>query len=40
MRDVAVWKVATYLCPTLIVKKFKISVEKNRTVTTLHIIKH
>ena len=31
---------ATQLCLTLIIKELKISVEKDRVVTTLNIIKH
>ena len=33
-------KIATYLCPTLIVKESKISVEQGNVVTTFNIIKH
>jgi len=36
----AVEKVATHLCLTLIIKELKISVERDRVVTTLNIIKH
>ena len=39
-REVAVGKVATHSCLTLIVKELKISVEQGRVVTTLNIIKH
>ena len=39
-REVAVGKVATHLCLTLIVNELKISVEHGRVVTTLNIIKH
>jgi hypothetical protein len=39
IREVAVGKVAAYLCRTLIVKELKISVEHGRVVTTLNIIK-
>ena len=34
----AVWKVATHFCLTLIIKELKISVEQGRVVTTLNII--
>ena len=34
----AVGKVATHLCLTLIIKELKISVERDRMVTTLNII--
>jgi hypothetical protein len=37
---VAVGKVAVHLCLTLIIKELKISVEQDRVVTTLNIIKH
>ena len=40
IREVAVGKVATYLCLTPIVKELKISAEQGRVVTTLNIIKH
>jgi hypothetical protein len=36
IREVAVGKVATHLCLTLIVKELKINVEHGRVVTTLH----
>ena len=36
----AVSKVAAHLCPTLIVKELKISVEQGRVGPTLNIIKH
>ena len=36
----AVGKVATHLCLTLIVKELKINVEQGRVVTTLTKIKH
>ena len=39
IREMAVGKVATNLCLTLIVKEMKISVEHGRVVTTLNIIK-
>ena len=39
-REVAVGKVAAHLCLTLIIKELKISVEQDRVVTTLNIIKH
>ena len=38
IRDVAVGKIATQFCLTLIVKELKISVEHGRVVTTLNII--
>ena len=40
IRKMAVGKVETHLCLTLIVKKLKISVEQGRAVTPLNIIKH
>jgi hypothetical protein len=39
-KEVVVGKVAAHLCLTLIIKKMKISVEHDRMVTTLNIIKH
>ena len=36
----AVKKVSAHLCLTLIMKELKISVEHDRVVTTLNIIKH
>jgi hypothetical protein len=39
-KEVAVGKVAAYLCLTLIIKELKISVEQDRVVTTLNIVKH
>jgi hypothetical protein len=39
-KEVVVGKVAAHLCLTLIIKKIKISVEHDRMVTTLNIIKH
>jgi hypothetical protein len=39
-REVAVKKVAVRLCLTLIIKELRISVEQDRAVTTLNIIKH
>ena len=33
-------KVAAHLCLTLVIKELKISVEQDRMVTTLNIIKH
>ena len=33
-------KVVVHLCLTLIIKELKISVEQDRVVTTLNIIKH
>ena len=38
-KEVVVGKVATHLCLTLIIKELKISVEKDRVVTTVNIIK-
>ena len=40
IREVAVGKVARYLCLALIVKELIISVDQGRVVTTLNIIKH
>ena len=37
IREVAVGKVAAYLCLTLIVKELKVSVEQGRVVTTLNM---
>jgi hypothetical protein len=39
-KGVAVWKVPAHLCLTLITKELKMSVEQDRVVTTLNIIKH
>jgi hypothetical protein len=39
-KEVAVGKVVAYLCLTLITKELKISVELDRVVSTLNIIKH
>jgi hypothetical protein len=39
-KEVAIGKVAAHLCFTLIIKELKISVEQDRVVTTLNIIKH
>ena len=39
-RELAIGKVAAHLCLTLIIKEWKISVERDRAVTTLNIIKH
>jgi hypothetical protein len=39
-KAVAVGKVEVHLCLTLIIKELKISVEQDRVVTTLNIIKH
>ena len=39
-KEVVVGKVAAHLCLTLIIKELKISVEEDRVVTTLNIIKH
>jgi Mg/Co/Ni transporter MgtE len=40
IREVAVGKVEAHLCPTLIVKELKISVELGCVATTLNIVKH
>jgi hypothetical protein len=39
-REVEVGKVAAHLGLTLIIKELRISVEQDRVVTTLNIIKH
>jgi hypothetical protein len=39
-KEVAVGKVPAHLCLTLIIKELKLSVEQDRVVTTLNIIKH
>jgi hypothetical protein len=39
-REVVVGKVVAHLCLTLIIKELRISVEQDRVVTTLNIIKH
>jgi hypothetical protein len=39
-KEVAVGKVAAQLCLTLIIKELRISVEHDRVVTTLNIIKN
>ena len=39
-KEVAVGKVVAHLCLTLIIRILKISVELDRMVTTLNIIKH
>jgi hypothetical protein len=39
-KGVEVGKVAAHLCLTLIIKELEISVEHDRVVTTLNIIKH
>ena len=39
-KEVAVGKVEAHLCLTLIIKELNISVEHERVVTTLNIIKH
>ena len=36
----AIGKVVMHLCLTLIIKELKISVEQDRVITTLNIIKH
>ena len=40
IKEVVVRKVAAHLCLTLTIKELKISVEHNKVVTTLNIIKH
>ena len=40
IKEVAIGKVATQLCLTLILIELKISVEQDGVVTTLNIIKH
>ena len=37
--EVAIGEVATHLCLTLIIKELKISVEQDRVVKTLNVIK-
>ena len=39
-KEVALRKVAAHLCLTLIIKELKSSVEQDRVVSTLNIIKH
>ena len=39
-KEVVVRKLPEHLCLTLIIKEMKISVEQDRVVTTLNIIKH
>ena len=39
-KEVLVGKVVVHLCLTLIIKELKISVEQDKVVTTLNIIKH
>jgi hypothetical protein len=39
-RDIVVGKVVTHLCLTLLIKELKFSVEHDRVITTLNIIKH
>jgi hypothetical protein len=39
-KEVALRKVAAHLCLTLIIKELKISVERDRVVTTLNVIQH
>jgi hypothetical protein len=39
-KEVTVGKVMVYLCLTLIIKELGISVEQDRVVTTLNIIKY
>ena len=40
IKKVAIGKVAAHLCLTLIIKELKVSVEHDRVVKTLNIIKH
>jgi hypothetical protein len=40
VREVVVGKVAKHLCPTLTIRKFRISIEQGRMVTSLNIILH
>ena len=39
-KEVAVGKVTAHSCLTLIIKELKISIEHDRVITTLNIIKH
>ena len=39
-KEMAVGKVAVHLCLTLVIKELKISVEHDRVVTTINIMKH
>ena len=39
-KEVAVGKVAAHLCLTLTIKELRISVEQDRVIATLNIIKH
>jgi hypothetical protein len=39
-KEVVVGKLPEHLCLTLIIKNLKISVEHDRVVTTINIIKH
>jgi hypothetical protein len=39
-KELAIGKVVAHLCLTLIIKELKISVEQDKVVTTLNIIKH
>jgi hypothetical protein len=39
-KEVAVGRVAVHLCLTLTIKELKISVEHDRMITTLNILKH
>ena len=39
-KEVTIGKVAAHLCLTLIIKELKISVEQDRVVITLNIVKH
>jgi len=38
IREVALGKIATYICLTLVVKELKMSVDQGRVVTTLNIV--
>jgi hypothetical protein len=40
IRKVAIGKVVTHLCLTLIIQELKISVEQGKVITTLNITKH
>ena len=39
-KEVAIGKVASHLCLTLVIKDLNINVEQDRVVRTLNIIKH
>ena len=38
IREVALGKIATYICLTLVVKELKMSVDQGRVVTTLNTV--